>query len=111
LKASKWSKWLIVPSNFKRLRPGSLLLTIDENLHKYRIDNYLYHDTCDERLISYPYKIMSNIDGCISVIDLLANRIVTLDHHGKQKWIYDGLNKNQVTHKKKRKLFQIIKTL
>lgn len=67
------------------------LLTIDENLHKYRIYHYLYQDTRDECLICYPYKIMSNIDGCISVIDLLANRIVTLDLHGKQKWIYDGI--------------------
>ena len=87
------------PNSCDHLHAQIALLTIDENLHKYRIDNYLYHDTCDERLISYPYKIMSNIDGCISVIDLLANRIVTLDHHGKQKWIYDGFMGESFLHK------------
>lgn len=79
------------PISCDHLNVQIALLTIDENLHKYRIDNYLYRDTHDERLISYPYKITSNMDGCISVIDLFANRIVTLDLHGKQKWFYDGV--------------------
>lgn len=79
------------PNSCDHLHAQIALLTIDENMHKYRIDHYLYQDTRNECLISYPYKITSNIDGCISVIDLFANRIVTLDLHGKQKWIYDGV--------------------